>query len=121
MSFPQQWSPLTVSTVALLGLSCSATPHVARMHPQTSWGGRLTGASSQLHQSCGAACAAPVNASTGEFLAPTATKFPCLSAHKPDPRTSPGVDAQLAAYQKLTTRCPAALISPAGLFQFGIL
>ena len=269
MSSRQQRLLITVSSVALLGLSCATTPHAARMPPR----------GTQFHQSCGAACAAPVNASTGEFLAPTATragqvlqkvaealqglntleralsgaeldlieatlkacvaqanadvnaawqrnggsrfengkfpndaeclktvrrdeagkkvslaqelgrlkhaaafacmkerlppglrenftveprykpdpevngvvltdkglntlnpdfvvhgtrnatdvqcvyelKFPCLSAHKPDPRTSPGVDAQLAAYQKLTNRCPAALISPAGLFQFGIL
>jgi hypothetical protein len=278
VSSSQQRFPLTVSTVALLCLSCSTTPHAAHMQPQASWFGRPTGASSQFNQSCGAACAAPVNASTGEFLAPAATragqvlqkvaealqglntleralsgaeldlveatlkvcvaqahtdinedwqrnggarfengkfpndaeclktvrldeagkkislaqelgrlkhaaafaclrsrlppnlrenftieprykpdpevdgivltdkglntlnpdfvvhgtrnatdvqcvyelKFPCLSAHKPDPRTSPKVDAQLAAYQKLTNRCPAALISPAGLFQFGI-
>jgi hypothetical protein len=279
VSSHQQQFLLTVSAVALLGLSCTTTPYAARMQPQAAWGGRLTGPSNQLHQSCGAACAAPVNASTGEFLAPTATragqvlqkvaealqglntleralsgaeldlveatlkacvaqahadvnadwqrnggsrfengqfpndaecmktvklnaakeevslaqelgrlkhaaafaclknrlppnlrenftieprykpdpevngvvltnkgldtlnpdfvvhgtrnatdvqcvyelKFPCLSAHKPDPRTSPGVDAQLKGYQKLTNRCPAALISPAGLFQFGIL
>jgi hypothetical protein len=47
-------------------------------------------------------------------------KFPCLSAHKLDPRTAPGVDAQLRAYQRLTKRCPVALISPSGLFQLGI-
>jgi hypothetical protein len=47
-------------------------------------------------------------------------KFPCLSAHKLDPRNAKGVTAQLKAYQALTWRCPAALISPAGLFQFGI-
>ena len=47
-------------------------------------------------------------------------KFPCLAAHKLDPRTSPGAEAQLTAYQKLTKRCPAAIISPTGLFQLGI-
>jgi hypothetical protein len=47
-------------------------------------------------------------------------KFPCLASHKLDPRKSPGAEAQLDAYQKLTKRCPAALISPAGLFQLGI-
>ncbi len=34
-----------------------------------------TGGRSQFHQSCGAACAAPVNPSTGEFLAPAATRL----------------------------------------------
>ncbi|WNG41329.1 hypothetical protein F0U61_52275 [Archangium violaceum] len=48
-------------------------------------------------------------------------KFPCLSAHKLDPRKSPGVEAQLDAYQRLTKRCPVAIISPTGLFQHGIL
>lgn len=47
-------------------------------------------------------------------------KYPCLSAHKLDPRTTPGVEEQLRAYQKLAKRCPAAIISPAGLVQFGI-
>ncbi|QRK11472.1 hypothetical protein JQX13_16185 [Archangium violaceum] len=47
-------------------------------------------------------------------------KFPCLSSYKLDPRKSPGVKAQLDAYQKLTKRCPAAIISPGGLFQHGI-
>lgn len=47
-------------------------------------------------------------------------KFPCFSAHKLDPLTSPGVEAQLKAYQKLSQRCPAAIISPTGLFQLGI-
>ncbi len=47
-------------------------------------------------------------------------KFPCLSAQKLDPRTSQRVLNQLEAYQKLTKRCPAAIISPTGLFQFGI-
>ena len=47
-------------------------------------------------------------------------KFPCLSAHKLDPRKAHWVEAQLKAYQKLSNRCPAAIISPAGLFQLGI-
>jgi hypothetical protein len=47
-------------------------------------------------------------------------KFPCLSAHKLDPLNAKGVEAQLKAYQMLTKRCPAALISPSGLLQFGI-
>ena len=57
---------LAVSAVSLLCLSCSTTPWAQR--------GSLTGGRSQLNQSCGAACAAPVNASTGEILAPTATR-----------------------------------------------
>lgn len=47
-------------------------------------------------------------------------KFPCLSAYKLDPRKAPKVEAQLKAYQQLSIRCPAAIISPAGLFQLGI-
>ncbi len=47
-------------------------------------------------------------------------KFPCFSAHRLDPRSSPGVEDQLKAYQKLTKRCPAALIAPVGLLQLGI-
>ncbi|MFY0572120.1 hypothetical protein ACN28E_50965 [Archangium lansingense] len=47
-------------------------------------------------------------------------KFPCFSDHKLDPFTSSGVEAQLKAYQDLSRRCPAAIISPAGLFQYGI-
>ncbi|MFE8603196.1 hypothetical protein [Archangium violaceum] len=47
-------------------------------------------------------------------------KFPCFAAYKLDPRNSRWVEAQLKAYQKLSIRCPAAVISPAGLFQLGI-
>jgi hypothetical protein len=62
------WPParvlLAVAATALLCLSCS--------HPSRS--GPLTGGRPQFNQSCGAACAAPVNASTGEILAPAATR-----------------------------------------------
>jgi|GEM_PF-1119608 len=44
-------------------------------------------------------------------------KFPCLSKNKLDPRTISGAEAQLAAYQKLSYRCPVAIISPQGLFE----
>lgn len=55
---------LTALAIAFLCLSCS----------RHSWGGPpVTGGRSRFNQSCGAACAAPVNASTGEVLAPTAT------------------------------------------------
>ncbi len=47
-------------------------------------------------------------------------KFPCLSDQKLAPHKSSRVEAQLNAYQKLSNRCPAAVISPAGLFQLGI-
>ncbi|MCY1082641.1 hypothetical protein [Archangium lansingense] len=42
-------------------------------------------------------------------------KFPCLANHKLDPLSMSGVKAQLNGYQKLTKRCPAAVISPKGL------
>lgn len=44
------------------------------LQPRTTWSARFTGARTRLNQSCGAACAAPVNASTGEILVPTATR-----------------------------------------------
>lgn len=47
-------------------------------------------------------------------------KFPCLEKHRLDPLRSPGVEEQLSAYQKLTNRCPAALITPGGLKQLGV-
>lgn len=47
-------------------------------------------------------------------------KFPCLSAHKLAPHKTTRAEAQLKAYQALSHRCPAAIISPAGLFQHGI-
>jgi hypothetical protein len=47
-------------------------------------------------------------------------KFPCLSSNKLDPFTVSGAEAQLRAYQKLTNRCPAAIISPEGLFELRI-
>nr|QKW93792.1 hypothetical protein [Vitiosangium cumulatum] len=46
----------------------------ARFEPQPSWGGQLDDGRSRFNQSCGAACAAPVNPSTGEILAPAATQ-----------------------------------------------
>ena len=65
---------LAVPATVLLCLGCATAPHTTRFQPQTSWDPRLTGGRSQLNQSCGAACAAPVNASTGELLAPAATR-----------------------------------------------
>jgi hypothetical protein len=47
-------------------------------------------------------------------------KFPCLEKHRLAPLQSPGVVGQLRAYEKLTKRCPAALITPSGLKQLGI-
>ncbi|WPB77979.1 hypothetical protein KYC5002_02280 [Archangium violaceum] len=47
-------------------------------------------------------------------------KFPCLSAQKLAPHKTSWAEAQLKAYQLLSNRCPAAIISPAGLFQLGI-
>ncbi|ATB32584.1 hypothetical protein [Melittangium boletus] len=44
-------------------------------------------------------------------------KFPCLSKNKLDPRTIFGAEAQLTAYQKLSYRCPVAIVSPQGLFE----
>lgn len=43
--------------------------------PHPTGGGPTTGGRSQLNQSCGAACATPVNPSTGELLAPAATRL----------------------------------------------
>ena len=51
----------------------TSAPHGVIQH-QPSWGGLHTGGRSQFNQSCGAACAAPVNAGTGEILAPTAAR-----------------------------------------------
>lgn len=42
-------------------------------------------------------------------------KFPCLSNHKLDPLSALGVKEQLRRYQKLTKRCPVAVVSPKGL------
>ncbi|REG29920.1 hypothetical protein ATI61_107617 [Archangium gephyra] len=58
-----------IHLAALLGISCTTT-----LHPPPSRSGQLSGARSQFNQSCGLACAAPVNASTGEFVAPAATR-----------------------------------------------
>ena len=77
-----------VSVVALLCLSCSAAPRVTHgapmglwpqrsapsLQPQRAWG-QLPGAHSRFNQSCGAACAAPISPSTGELVAPTATRL----------------------------------------------
>jgi hypothetical protein len=70
---------LAISAAALLCLSCSATPQASRLPQppapsQPAWGAQFTGGRSQFNQSCGAACAAPVNASTGEILAPAAAR-----------------------------------------------
>ncbi len=64
-------SDLAVSGAALLSLSCATIPP---LQPQPSWGGQFTGSRSRFNQSCGAACGAPVNASTGELVAPAATR-----------------------------------------------
>ncbi len=64
--FTQNWGlPLAAS---LLSLSC------AHVQPGASWGGQLTGGRSRFNQSCGPACATPVNVSTGEMLAPAALR-----------------------------------------------
>ncbi len=42
-------------------------------------------------------------------------KFPCLAGHKLDPLSAPGVREQLRSYQRLSQRCPVAVISPKGL------
>ncbi len=78
---------LAISTAALLCLSCSTTPHAprdnlgtvlsgrsARLGPQSAWGGQLNGERSRFNQSCGVTCAAPVNPSTGELLAPAVSR-----------------------------------------------
>lgn len=72
------WLLIVALTTVLLCLSCSPGSWVSRgayFQPQPSWDGPLTGGRSQLNQSCGAACAAPVNPSTGELLAPAATRL----------------------------------------------
>lgn len=58
----------TVPVAALLCLSCTM------LHPRLHGGGQHTGTRAQFNQSCGAACAAPVNASTGEILAPAVSR-----------------------------------------------
>lgn len=74
--------PLAVLAAALLCLSCSIAPRTqhrppfpARFQPQPTWSGPLTGGRSQFNQSCGPACASPVNPGTGEILAPAATRL----------------------------------------------
>lgn len=62
-----QWR-VTISAAALLCLSCATDP------PRTHGSGQRTGSRAQFNQSCGAACAAPVNISTGEILAPAASR-----------------------------------------------
>jgi hypothetical protein len=56
--------------VALLLSSCSAS--IGTLRP--TWGEVSAGRRSHFNQSCGAACAAPVNVSTGEFFAPAASR-----------------------------------------------
>lgn len=64
---------LWLAASALLCLSC--TPLPAYVQPQVQWSGDApTGTPSRFNQSCGAACAAPVGPSTGEILAPAATR-----------------------------------------------
>lgn len=55
-----------VVSAAILCLSCSTV----QFQSQPSWHGQSAGSRSQFNQSCGAACAAPVNPGTGEILAP---------------------------------------------------
>ncbi|WNG17255.1 hypothetical protein [Cystobacter fuscus] len=55
------WHLLAVLSAAPFCLSCSSA--------------HLTGARSRFNQSCGAGCAAPVNSSTGELLAPTTVRL----------------------------------------------
>ncbi|WNG61316.1 hypothetical protein F0U59_46385 [Archangium gephyra] len=59
---------------AVIVLAVLFGPLSAPAQPQLSWGGQHAGARTQFHQSCGAACGAPVNASTGELLAPGAVR-----------------------------------------------
>lgn len=47
-------------------LACVGTP---------SWGGRPASGHTRFNQSCGAACSAPISASTGEFAAPSTIRF----------------------------------------------
>ncbi|WNG54123.1 hypothetical protein F0U59_04435 [Archangium gephyra] len=66
-------SLLAVSATALLGLSCATFPQA----PYGSPGFQLQPSQSghaRFHQSCGIACAAPVNPSTGEILVPAAVQ-----------------------------------------------
>lgn len=88
-SLPSRWpwtqtrpTLLATSAVALFCLLYSTAPRAQHhplpsvlVQPQPSWGGPLTGARPRFNQSCGAACAAPVNPSTGEILAPAATRL----------------------------------------------
>jgi len=69
MQTPSARFLLTLSASALLSLSCATTPY-----PASAAGFQPQPSRSQFNQSCGAACAAPVNASTGEILAPAATQ-----------------------------------------------
>jgi hypothetical protein len=62
---PTTWHPRIVTLLALLGLCCV---------PVTRGPGALSGGRAQFRQSCGAACAAPIQVSTGEFLAPSASR-----------------------------------------------
>ena len=45
------------------------------VQPQPSWSEQFSGEHTRFNQSCGAACGAPVSASTGEFAAPAATRL----------------------------------------------
>ena len=69
MQTPSARFLLTLSASALRSLSCATTPY-----PASAAGFQPQPSRSQFNQSCGAACAAPVNASTGEILAPAATQ-----------------------------------------------
>lgn len=47
-------------------------------------------------------------------------RFPCYEKHRLDPMNAPRVRQQLTGYQKLSNRCPVALVTPGGLKQLGI-
>ena len=47
-------------------------------------------------------------------------KFPCYEKHRLSPMKAPGVESQLTSYQKLSNRCPVALVTPGGLKQLGV-
>jgi hypothetical protein len=66
---------LAFVSILLLNLSCAAASNVPRgAMGQSSWRGQVIGAHARFNQSCGAACSAPVGASTGEVFAPTLTQ-----------------------------------------------
>ncbi|HEX5754430.1 MAG TPA: hypothetical protein VFZ09_50065 [Archangium sp.] len=59
---------------AIIVLAVLFAHPAAHAQPHLSWGGQHAGARPQFNQSCGAACGAPINASTGEIIAPGAVR-----------------------------------------------